>query len=239
MLNTLQRPRPQEEALVQWNALFKTATPQTLLRWGSRQWGDRMALTCSFGGAAGMVLLDMVSRVAPGTPVLYIDTGLLFDETYQLIEEVRKHYRVELVPVRAPHTVAEQALDEGEALWLRDPDRCCGLRKVTPLTEVLSPFSAWVTGVRRSNSSSRANTLLIEWSNKYKLVKLNPLAFWSERDVWRYVYDHKVPYNPLLDQGYRSIGCATCTSLPTTDAERSGRWVGFNKTECGLHTESA
>jgi phosphoadenosine phosphosulfate reductase len=110
---------------------------------------------------------------------------------------------------------------------------------VQPLTEALKPFAAWVTGVRRSNSPTRANAPLIEWSNKYQLVKLNPLAFWSERDVWRYIHANSVPYNPLLDQGYQSLGCYTCTSLPTSDAPRSGRWVGFNKTECGLHVEPA
>jgi phosphoadenosine phosphosulfate reductase len=171
--------------------------------------------------------------------VLYIDTGLLFDDTYRLIEEVRRRYKVELIPVRPARSVEQQAIDEGQSLWLHDPDRCCGLRKVQPLADVLQPFAAWVTGVRRSNSPSRSSTPLIEWSSKYELVKLNPLAFWSDRDVWRYVYKHNVPYNPLLEQGYTSIGCATCTSLPNGDTARSGRWAGFNKTECGLHIEPA
>jgi phosphoadenosine phosphosulfate reductase len=239
MFNTIQKHRPEADVLAQWNERFKTAMPQTLLAWASEQWGDNLALTCSFGGAAGMVLLDMVAEVAPGTPVLYIDTGLLFDETYRLIEQTRKRYRIELIAVQPARTLEQQARDEGEALWQRNPDRCCGLRKVQPLGDALKPFAAWITGVRRSNSDSRANTNLIEWSAKYQLVKLNPLALWSERDVWRYVYAHHVPYNPLLDQGYRSIGCATCTSLPTSDAARSGRWSGFNKTECGLHVEPA
>jgi 3'-phosphoadenosine 5'-phosphosulfate sulfotransferase (PAPS reductase)/FAD synthetase len=126
MHNRLQKFRPEEEALVQWNMLFRTATPQTLLGWASRQWGERMALTCSFGGVAGMVLLDMISKIAPTTPVLYIDTGLLFDDTYRLIEEVRRRYKVELIPVRPARSVEQQAIDEGQSLWLHDPDRCCG-----------------------------------------------------------------------------------------------------------------
>jgi phosphoadenosine phosphosulfate reductase len=239
MLNMMQKHRPEADVLAQWNERFKAATPQSLLVWAGEQWGAGMALTCSFGGAAGMVLLDMVAEVAPRTPVLYIDTGLLFDETYRLIEQVRKRYRIELIGVRPARTPAQQARAEGESLWQRNPDRCCGLRKVQPLGEALKPFGAWITGVRRSNSDTRANTNLIEWSAKYQLVKLNPLALWSEQDVWRYVYAHQVPYNPLLDQGYRSIGCYTCTSLPTSDAARSGRWSGFNKTECGLHVEPA
>jgi phosphoadenosine phosphosulfate reductase len=237
MLNTLQKHWSESDLLAQWNERFKTATPQTLLAWASDVWGDSLALTCSFGGAAGMVLLDMVADVAPRTPILYIDTGLLFDETYRLIEQVRRRYHIDLVAVRPARTVAQQARDEGESLWQHDPDRCCGLRKVQPLGEALDPFAAWITGVRRSNSDTRANTPLIGWSAKYQLVKLNPLAFWSERDVWRYIASHHVPYNALLDQGYRSIGCSTCTNLPTSDAPRSGRWTGFNKTECGLHVE--
>ena len=239
MFNTMQKHRPEADVLAQWNERFKAATPQTLLAWASEQWGENMALTCSFGGAAGMVLLDMVAEVAPRTPVLYIDTGLLFDETYRLIEQVRKRYRVELTAVHPARTPDQQARDEGESLWLHNPDRCCGLRKVQPLGEALQPFAAWITGVRRSNSDTRANTNVIEWSAKYQLVKLNPLALWSEQDVWRYIYAQQVPYNPLLDQGYRSIGCYTCTSLPISDVARSGRWSGFNKTECGLHVEPA
>ncbi|HEX6290780.1 MAG TPA: phosphoadenylyl-sulfate reductase [Herpetosiphonaceae bacterium] len=239
MLDTLHTPGPEAAALEQWNVLFRTTTPQTLLAWASRQWDEHMALTCSFGGAAGLVLLDMIATVAPHTPVLYIDTGLLFDETYRLIDEIRQRYEINLIAVKPARTVAQQALEEGESLWRRDPDRCCGLRKVQPLGEALKPYAAWVTGVRRGNSHSRANTALIEWSSKYHLIKLNPLAFWNERDVWRYMHEHHVPYNPLLDQGYRSIGCYTCTSLPTSDAPRSGRWAGFNKTECGLHLEPA
>lgn len=220
-----------------WNERFRAASPEDLIRWAAQEWGQWMALTCSFGGAAGMVLLDMVARVAPKTPVLYIDTGLLFGETYDLIERVRDRYAIDLRVAQPRQTLAQQVAIEGETLWARDPDRCCKLRKVQPLAEALAPFDAWITGVRRDGAATRAGAQRIEWSKKYNLVKLNPLALWSEREVWQYIHAHNVPYNPLLDRGYRSIGCHTCTRLPMTADPRSGRWAGFGKTECGLHVE--
>ena len=225
------------DELVGWNERFQTATPQELLAWASERWGEQMALSCSFCRATGMVLLDMVTAVAPATPVLFLDTGLLFPETYRLVAEVEARYGIVPRAVQPARTVAQQAAVEGPALWERDPDRCCGLRKVRPLVDALAPFDAWIAGIRRDGGGSRAKTQLLAWSTKYHLVKLNPLAFWSERDVWRYIHTHNVPYNRLLDRGYRSLGCHTCTWLPTDDDPRSGRWAGFNKTECGLHLE--
>lgn len=222
-----------------WNARFRTAPPEELLAWAAEQWGRWMAFSCSFSGGAGMVLLHMLATVAPATPVFYIDTGLLFPETYRLIEQARERYPLQIRAVRPRQSVAEQAETDGDALWNHDPARCCQLRKVQPLAEALAPYDAWITGVRRDSAATRATAQVIQWSAKYNLVKLNPLAFWNERDVWRYIYAHNVPYNPLFDQGYRSIGCHTCTRLPTTDDPRSGRWSGFAKTECGLHVESA
>ncbi len=222
-------------AIDAWNNHFRDAQPKDLLRWASEEWGSQVALTCSFGGAAGMVLLDMVAAVAPDIRVLFLDTGLLFPETYRLVEQVHERYGIVPQAVQPAQSVGQQALAEGPALWDRDPDRCCGIRKVRPLAEALAPFDAWIAGLRRDGGATRANTNLIEWSSKYNLVKLNPLAFWTERDVWRYIHKHDVPYNRLLDQGYRSLGCHTCTRLPTSDDPRSGRWTGFKKTECGLH----
>lgn len=222
-----------------WNERLRAAAPQDILAWAAEQWGSWMALSCSFSGPAGMVLVDMVATIAPKTAVFYIDTSLLFAETYQLVRQVRDRYGLNIRAAQPRKTLDEQAASEGDALWSRDPQRCCHARKVLPLAEALAPYDAWITGVRRDSAPTRAQTQVVEWSAKYNLVKLNPLAFWNERDVWRYIHAHNVPYNPLLDQGYRSIGCRTCTSLPTSDDPRSGRWVGFNKTECGLHVEPA
>ena len=231
--------QPTELELNEWNERFRTAPPQELLAWAGVRWGTQLALSCSFGGGAGMVLLDMIATMAPATTVFFIDTGLLFAETYQLIDQVRLRYGVTIKAVRPARNVAQQAEHDGPRLWEHNPDRCCNLRKVTPLADALSGFDAWISGVRRDQAATRAKANLIQWSHKHGLVKLNPLAFWSERDVWRYIHAHNVPYNPLLDQGYRSLGCYTCTSLPTTDDPRSGRWAGFGKSECGLHVESS
>jgi len=235
MVETSVITQPDAAELAEWNQRFDRATPQELLAWAAERWGTGMVLSCSFGGGAGMVLLDMIAKVAPATPVLYIDTGLLFHETYELITQVRERYNVQLRAIHPARTVAQQAQDYGPALWQRDPDRCCQLRKVQPLTQALEPFDAWITGIRRSNSPTRANAALIEWSTKYNLVKLNPLASWREQDVWQYIHIHDVPYNPQLDQGYPSLGGHTCTRLPTGDNLRSRSWVGFSKTACGLH----
>ncbi len=239
MFSVLQQPAPQTVDLERWNTDLSAATPEELLRWASARWGDRVALSCSFGGAAGMVLLDMVMQVAPSTTVLYVDTGLLFPATYRVVEAVRRRYGIDPLAARPRQSVTLQAEHEGAALWEQDPTRCCQLRKVEPLADALLPYAAWITGIRRDGAATRANAQTVEWSNKYGLVKLNPLAAWTERDVWRYIHANNVPYNPLLDQGYRSLGCYTCTRLPSGDDPRSGRWVGFNKTECGLHVETA
>src|ERR687886_2335573 len=164
------------DELADWNARFQAATPQALLEWASARWGEQMALTCSFGGATGMVLLDMVTAVAPATPVLFLDTGLLFPETYQVVAEVQERYGIAPQAVQPARTVAQQAAAEGPALWERNPDRCCGLRKVRPLAEALAPFDAWIAGIRRDGASTRRNTEMVEWSPKYNLVKLNPLT---------------------------------------------------------------
>ncbi|PLS79639.1 MAG: phosphoadenylyl-sulfate reductase [Chloroflexi bacterium] len=222
-----------------WNERCRTMSAQDVLSWAAEEWGQWMVLSCSFSGPAGMVLLDMLSTIAPATPVFYIDTGVLFPETHQLIDTIRERYPLEVRGVQPRLSLAEQAVAEGEALWHRDPQRCCQIRKVLPLAEALTAYDAWITGLRRDGASTRKATQVVEWSKKYNLVKLNPLADWTERDVWSYIHKHNVPYNSLLDQGYRSIGCHTCTQLPTGDDPRSGRWVGFNKTECGLHVEPA
>lgn len=234
-MNILAKTIPEARELAELNAQFKDKTPQELLAWANERWNDQLVLTCSFGGTAGMILLDMVTKVAPSAQTVYVDTGLLFPETYALIDTVQKRYGITLRTAKSPLSLDEQAAREGPALWERAPDRCCNIRKVRPLAESLEGFDAWISGIRRDSGGSRAQAALIEWNTKYSLYKLNPLAAWTERDVWAYIYKHDVPYNQLLDQGYTSIGCSVCTSLPTGGDARSGRWVGFAKTECGIH----
>lgn len=234
-MNTPTKTAPEARELAELNARFKDRTPQELLTWANEQWNEQLVLTCSFGGAAGMILLDMVSKVAPDAQIVYVDTGLLFPETYALIDNVQKRYGITLRAAKSPLSLDEQAAQEGAALWERAPDRCCNIRKVKPLAAALEGYDAWIAGIRRDSGGSRAQAALIEWNTKYNLYKLNPLAAWTEREVWRYIHANEVPYNQLLDQGYTSIGCSTCTALPNGDDPRSGRWTGFAKTECGIH----
>jgi phosphoadenosine phosphosulfate reductase len=182
-----------------------------------------------------MVLLDMLVRLGRGTPVVFLDTDLLFPETYALAEEAARRYGITIERRKPALTLEEQEHREGPHLFARDPDRCCGIRKVMPLGETLRGYRAWVSGVRRDQSDTRATTELLQWNTRYQLLKISPLAHWSERDVWRYIHAHQVPYNPLLDQGYPSLGCAPCTRQANTADPRAGRWSGFAKVECGIH----
>ena len=182
-----------------------------------------------------MVLLDMIARIGRRTPVIFLDTDLLFSETYALAEAAARRYNV-VVERRGPAlTLDQQERLEGPQLHSRDPNRCCAIRKVAPLAEALRPYEAWISGIRRDQSSTRSTTDLVQWNARHGLLKVNPLAFWTERDVWRYIHANEVPYNPLLDQGYPSLGCTPCTRHASGKDSRAGRWVGFAKTECGIH----
>jgi phosphoadenosine phosphosulfate reductase len=169
------------------------------------------------------------------TPVVFLDTDLLFPETYALAEAAAHRYNIVVERCGPALTLEQQASREGPRLYARDPDRCCAIRKVAPLAEALRPYDAWISGIRRDQSATRATTDLVQWSARYGLLKVNPLAFWTEKDVWRYIHANDVPYNPLLDQGYPSLGCAPCTRRAGGDDLRAGRWTGFAKTECGIH----
>jgi phosphoadenosine phosphosulfate reductase len=221
--------------LARLNAMFRDRSPGELLDWATSNYGRELVLTCSFGGASGMVLLDMLVRLGRGTPVVFLDTDLLFPETYALAEEAARRYGITIERRKPALTLEEQEHREGPHLFARDPDRCCGIRKVMPLGETLRGYRAWVSGVRRDQSDTRATTELLQWNTRYQLLKISPLAHWSERDVWRYIHAHQVPYNPLLDQGYPSLGCAPCTRQANTADPRAGRWSGFAKVECGIH----
>ncbi len=198
---------------------------------------DRIALACSFGGPSGMVLVDMIAKRDARVPVYYLDTGLLFDETYALVERVRERYGIEAIAVRPDLDVEAQNARYGEALWARDPDACCDLRKIEPQRRFLAPYDAWITGIRREQAASRDAIASVDRDAAGATrAKIAPLADWTSKDVWAYVAANDVPYNPLNDRGYPSVGCTHCTRAiaPGEDA-RAGRWSGFSKTECGLH----
>jgi phosphoadenosine phosphosulfate reductase len=207
---------------------------EAVLRWALREFGADVALATGFG-AEGCVLIRMLSEIDRNARMFYLDTDLLFPETYQLIEKLEARYGVRFEK-RSSLSLAAQAERYGERLWERQPDVCCRLRKVEPLREMLSGLRAWITAIRRDQTPARAGARVVERDRKFDLIKINPLAGWSSRDVWRYIKEHDVPYNPLSDLGYRSIGCQPCTTLVQIgETERAGRWRGFAKTECGLH----
>jgi phosphoadenosine phosphosulfate reductase len=211
-------------------------TAEQVLRWGFERFGRDIAIASAFG-AEGMVLIDIASKIRSGFRVFTLDTGFFFPETYKLIDEVERHYGIQVERRYPSLTPAEQAQTYGEALWARDPDECCRLRKIEPLKEKLSTLSAWVVAIRREQTRARAGVSKIEWDAKFDVVKLNPLADWTHEQVWSYIRTCKIPYNPLHGRNYPSIGCTHCTRpVRAGDDSRAGRWAGFAKTECGLHT---
>ena len=217
---------------------FESKQPQDVLSAALERYASKIVVACSFG-AEDVVLVDMVHRINPSVPLLYLDTDFLFPETYATRDCIIQQYDLkpsQVLQVKSLLTPERQAEQHGEALWSREPDRCCQLRKIEPLTRVLKGFHAWITGIRRDQAPSRAKAGLIEWDQKFDLVKVNPLARWSWADVWTYIRVHDVPYNPLHDQNYPSIGCTHCTApVAPGDDPRAGRWKNFAKTECGLH----
>ena len=201
---------------------------EDVLRWAYSEFGDKLCLTCSWQKQSS-VLVHMVSELELDIPVIELDTQLFFRETYETRDALVQRYGLELI---TPHviTVAEQHRHEGPNLWERDPDRCCHIRKVEPLFEALAPYDSWISGIRRDQSPSRVQTPKVNWSERYGVWKLHPLADWDEKRVWAYITVNEIPYNPLHDVGYRSIGCIPCTrAVASGDDERSGRWAGSNK----------
>lgn len=228
--------QPLSKAQIQeLNTDFIKRSAQELIQWGTEHYKDQLILACSFG-PEDIVLLDMLARACAHPKVFYLDTELHFIETYQTRDRLAEKYNIAFIQVLPELSLEEQANEHGDQLWKRNPDVCCNLRKVEPLKKILQEHQAWITGIRREQSITRANAELIEWDSKFDLVKLNPLVFWTEKQVWSYIQEHDLPYNPLHDQNYPSIGCSVCTQpvLPGEDA-RSGRWNGTQKTECGLH----
>lgn len=209
------------------------AAAADVLAWAAATFGDGMIVASRMQDA---VLVDLASRALPGVRVLFLDTGYHFAETIGTRDAVGLVYDVEVVNARARRSVAQQDAEFGKDLWARDPNRCCALRKVEPLRETLAAYSAWITGVRRVDASTRTDAPLVSWDEKFGLVKVNPIAAWTDEEVGAYLAEHGVLVNPLVGQGYPSIGCEPCTARPAAGADpRSGRWAGTGKIECGLH----
>jgi phosphoadenosine phosphosulfate reductase len=213
-------------------------TAEESLLWAYAQFGERLCLTCSWQKQSS-VLLHMVSELGLDVPVIELDTGLFFRETYETRERLVERYGLE--PIRPEViSVAEQHRREGPNLWERDPDRCCHVRKVEPLERALEPYAAWISGIRREQSLTRQDARRVEWSERYGVWKVQPLVDWNAKRVDAYIAVHEIPYNPLHDLGYPSIGCMPCTRPVSRDEdERAGRWADSDKIECGIHTDSS
>lgn len=209
------------------------ADAETLLRWTDEHFAGTYVVASNMQDA---VLVQMAAKVRPGVDVLFLDTGYHFAETIGTRDAAEAVYGVHVVNVRPELSVAEQDEVHGKDLFARQPNECCRMRKVEPLSKALRGYSAWVTGIRRVEAPTRANAPLISFDEAFGLVKVNPLAAWSDEDVQNYIATHGILVNPLVDEGYPSIGCAPCTAKPEPGADpRSGRWQGLAKTECGLH----
>jgi phosphoadenosine phosphosulfate reductase len=223
------------EDLLRAASAVDTRDPRLTLQWASQQYGDKLVMGTGFG-PEGIVLLDLLCGVVSRPRVFYLDTDFLFPETYQLRDRLASRYRLEFEPVRAHVSPELQAQQYGDHLWMRNPDLCCKIRKVDPMARHLASVDAWITSIRRDQTPARAATRVVEWNEKFRLVKISPLAAWSSYQVWDYIRDHKLPYNPLHDRKYPSIGCMQCTSPVESGTDpRAGRWSWTTKTECGLH----
>ena len=206
------------------------ASAEEVLEYAVERFHPRLYVACSFQKEAS-VIMDMLLKIEPSARFFTLDTDVMFEETYETKRRLEEHFGVE-VDVYRGISLAEQAAKYGPELWKSDPDACCGLRKVTPLARALADVDCWVAGLRRHQSESRRFSSKLAYDDRHGLWKANPLADWSDAQVWAYIDEHKVPYNPLHDRGYPSIGCTHCT-VPAEG--RDGRWADAEKTECGLH----
>ena len=219
---------------------FESATLEEILTWTWEQFGKQAAIGTSYQGS-GLVIIHHARKLGLDFPVFTIDTGLLFPETIALKDRLENFFGISIESLTPAQTVAEQHETYGGNLWESNPDTCCTLRKVLPLQQKLSHLDVWITGLRRNQSDTRSKTGILELYEFDKLrekhlLKLNPMANWSREGVWEYIRANGIPFNPLHDRGYRSIGCWPCTRITGGESERAGRWEGFDKTECGIHT---
>jgi phosphoadenosine phosphosulfate reductase len=212
-----------------------TAPPQEILRWAVSAFHPRLTLATAFG-AEGCCLIHMLAEIQPAVRVFNLDTGYQFPETLKMRERVKERYGIKVEPVQPDLTLAQYETRHDGPLYRRLPDQCCHDRKIVPLRRALAGYDAWVSAIRRDQTADRALAEVVQWDARFDLVKLNALLNWTRRDVWKFILAHDVPYNPMHDHGYPSIGCWPCTrAVSQGEDERTGRWAGTGKTECGLN----
>ncbi|WP_017935208.1 phosphoadenylyl-sulfate reductase [Nocardioides sp. Iso805N] len=227
-------PEELREIVSHWGAELELAPAEVIIEWAAATFGERFCVTSSMGDS---VLAHLAAKVVPGIDVVFLDTGYHFIETIGTRDAVAATLPVNLLSITPKQTVAEQDAQYGKDLYARDPDLCCALRKVQPLAEGLSHYDAWATGLRRAETHNRVIAPVIGWDAKKQKVKVSPIARWSDEQVETYIAENGVLVNPLVYDGYPSIGCAPCTRrVAPGEDPRSGRWAGTNKTECGIHT---
>ena len=217
------------------NRLLEGGSPKAILRWAVDRFGSRLTMATAFG-AEGCCLIHMLADIDPAIRIFNLETGYQFPETLELRERIKTRYGIEVEYVRPELTVEDYEQEHGGPLYRHRPDQCCYDRKILPLRRAVVGYDAWISAIRRDQTADRQQADLVQWDAKFQLVKVNPLLFWTRKDVWNFIFKHEVPYNPLHDRDYPSIGCWPCTQpAGNGDDERAGRWAGRVKKECGLH----
>lgn len=221
--------------LTELNELFEEKDPDEILKWAAGIFGSKIVMGTGFG-PSGVFMIHRLHQLALTVSVFYLDTNLLFNETYELCDKIEKKFGITIERITPEYTLDEQAERFGDELWNKNPNRCCFIRKVRPLRNYLQDKSAWITGIRRNQSESRKNTQIVEYDSECDVIKINPVAAWTADQIWEYIKDYDLPYNPLHDEGFPSIGCIPCTHpVENGGHERSGRWKDRDKNECGIH----
>ncbi len=228
-----------EDQLTSLSKEMESWSPEQILAWAANNYGEKVAMATAFG-AEGCALIAMLSNIPNSIYLFNLETGYQFDETLALRKQLMERYDVDIHLVQSEQSVVEMEQSNGGPIYGTDPDKCCNIRKIIPLRQAIQGYDAWISAIRRDQSSVRAEAPIIGWDKKFNLMKVNPLANWSKKDVWSYIINNDVPYNPLYDQGYASIGCYPCTrAIGEGEDERAGRWSGFLKKECGLHVQNS
>lgn len=224
-----------KEQIARANQLLEGKPAEEILRWGVKTFFPRLTMATAFG-PEGNCIIHMLAPIEPRVRIFNLDTGYQFKETLELRERIKERYGIEVEYIRPKTPVVEYELEHGGPLYVHRPDQCCHDRKVIPLRRAVEGYEAWISAIRKDQTKDRAQANVVQWDAKFSLVKINPLLNWTKKDVWNFIAKNNIPYNPLHDQGYPSIGCWPCTRpIQEGDDERAGRWAGTVKKECGLH----
>jgi phosphoadenosine phosphosulfate reductase len=228
-------PRLSPEQIADASSRLDQQPPLEILRWAVQTFFPRLTMATAFG-PEGNCIIHMLAEIEPRVRVFNLDTGYQFPETLDVRERIRERYGIAVELVRPEMTVAQYEEEHGGPLFVHRPDQCCHDRKIVPLKRAIVGYDAWISAIRKDQTTDRSRASIVQWDAKFGLVKVNPLLHWTKKDVWTFIYKNSVPYNPLHDRGYPSIGCWPCTrAVAAGEDERSGRWAGKVKKECGLH----